>query len=124
MILRPHFDPFTHRRSWQLDIVFTGIVAPLNGINQMSSTYLRHQTAEWTVARLEHFNIVVQNILVEWENLCSMHALCYHVISNPSKDNFMFNLTFTATLCIVYHDIIQSSYIFWEQITLLNYILY
>ncbi|CAH8613473.1 unnamed protein product [Schistosoma intercalatum] len=84
MILRPHFDPFTHRRSWQLDIVFTGIVAPLNGINQMSSTYLRHQTAEWTVARLEHFNIVVQNILVEWENLCSMHALCYHVISNPN----------------------------------------
>ncbi|VDP62773.1 unnamed protein product [Schistosoma mattheei] len=84
MILRPHFDPFTHRRSWQLDIVFTGIVAPLNGINQTSSTYLRHQTAEWTVARLEHFNIVVQNILVEWENLCSMHALCYHVISNPN----------------------------------------
>ncbi|RTG90623.1 mediator of RNA polymerase II transcription subunit 14 [Schistosoma bovis] len=84
MILRPHFDPFTHRRSWQLDIVFTGIVAPLNGINQISSTYLRHQTAEWTVARLEHFNIVVQNILVEWENLCSMHALCYHVISNPN----------------------------------------
>ncbi|CAH8562789.1 unnamed protein product [Schistosoma turkestanicum] len=83
MILRPHFDPFTHRRSWQLDIVFTGIVAPLNGIHQVSSTYLRHQTAEWTVSRLEHFNIVVQNILVEWENLCSMHALCYHVITNP-----------------------------------------
>uniref|UniRef100_A0A3Q0KQ77 Mediator of RNA polymerase II transcription subunit 14 n=1 Tax=Schistosoma mansoni TaxID=6183 RepID=A0A3Q0KQ77_SCHMA len=83
MILRPHFDPFTHRRSWQLDIVFTGIVAPLNGINQKSSTYLRHQTAEWTVARLEHFNIVVQNILVEWEKLCLMHALCYHVITNP-----------------------------------------
>ncbi|KAH8862934.1 Mediator of RNA polymerase II transcription subunit 14 [Schistosoma japonicum] len=69
MIIRPHFDPFTHRRSWQLDIVFTGIVAPLNGINQTPSTYLRHQTAEWTISRLEHFSVVVQNILTEWENL-------------------------------------------------------
>ncbi|KAH8862930.1 Mediator of RNA polymerase II transcription subunit 14 [Schistosoma japonicum] len=83
MIIRPHFDPFTHRRSWQLDIVFTGIVAPLNGINQTPSTYLRHQTAEWTISRLEHFSVVVQNILTEWENLCSMHALCYPVITNP-----------------------------------------
>ncbi|CAH8644667.1 unnamed protein product [Heterobilharzia americana] len=83
MVLRPHFDPFTHRRSWQLDILFTGIQAPLNGIYQNSSLYLRHQTAEWTVSRLEHLSIVVHNILMEWENLCSMHALCYRVIENP-----------------------------------------
>nr|CAH8857899.1 unnamed protein product [Trichobilharzia regenti] len=86
IVLRPYFDPFTHRRSWQLDILFTGIQPHLNNAanrKSKSSKYIRHQTAEWTVSRLEHFIIVVHNILIEWESLCLMHALCYHVVSNP-----------------------------------------
>ncbi|CAH8868183.1 unnamed protein product [Trichobilharzia szidati] len=91
IILRPYFDPFTHRRSWQLDILFTGIQphlhldSSINGANRRKSSkyYIRHQTAEWTISRLHHFIIVVHNILIEWESLCLMHALCYQVVNNP-----------------------------------------
>ncbi|TPP65735.1 Mediator of RNA polymerase II transcription subunit 14 [Fasciola gigantica] len=85
LILRPHFDPFTHRRTWQLDIPFTGFLTRMNCASTDSQCRpLRHQTAEWSVVRLEDFAVVVKNILNEWDSLCCMHALCYHVISNPA----------------------------------------
>lgn len=86
LVLRPHFDPFTHRRTWQLDIPFTGFLTRMrHPPTDKPCRPLRHQTAEWSVVRLEDFAMVVKNILNEWDSLCCMHALCYHVISNPGN---------------------------------------
>ncbi|TGZ63489.1 hypothetical protein CRM22_006897 [Opisthorchis felineus] len=94
IVLRPYFDPFTHRRSWQLDLLFTGLVPPRarriitdrprRDAQQSGSLHqLRHQTAEWFVTKLEDYAIVVENVIAEWDSLCVMHALSYHVVNNP-----------------------------------------
>ncbi|CAL8075761.1 unnamed protein product [Calicophoron daubneyi] len=88
IVLRPRFDPFTQRRNWQLDILFTGIMShkPLalhEKADSQPSRLLRHQTAEWCVFRLEDFSTVVKNIVSEWDSLCCMHALSFHLVNNP-----------------------------------------
>ncbi|KAA3675664.1 uncharacterized protein DEA37_0006087 [Paragonimus westermani] len=84
IVLRPHFDPSTHRRSWQLDLLFIGI-GPSHSLNSVPVVQqkLRHQTAEWFVVRLEDYATLVKNVLAEWDCLCAMHALCYQVVTTP-----------------------------------------
>ncbi|KAF5401195.1 hypothetical protein PHET_05453 [Paragonimus heterotremus] len=86
IVLRPHFDPSTHRRSWQLDLLFSGI-GPAHSLNSVPVVQqkLRHQTAEWFVVRLEDYATLVKNVLAEWDCLCAMHALCYQVVTTPGK---------------------------------------
>ncbi|CAH8494023.1 unnamed protein product [Dicrocoelium dendriticum] len=118
-ILRPRFDPFTYRRSWQLDLLFVGVVPPPpNDSSEQRHPLnhrLRHQLTEWCVVRLEDYTTLVNNLLAEWDSLCCMHALCYQVVENPEVhlppgvSLVSYNLK-TLSLAYCVHYLVDISY--------------